>query len=117
MCHVLIIEDDWLIADHISQLVEAAGASSIDMADTEDDAVAQASAHAPDVIISDVNLGSGGTGPMAVDRILAAIGERPVMFVTGEPRAFQPHSPAMRVLHKPVDDRTVVATFLAIAPL
>jgi two-component system, response regulator PdtaR len=117
MCHVLIIEDDWLIADHIAQLVEAVGALSIDMAGTEDEAVAQAALHAPDVIISDVNLGTGGTGPVAVDRIIAVIGERPVMFVTGEPRAFQPRSPAMRVLHKPVDDRTVVATFLAMAPL
>jgi two-component system, response regulator PdtaR len=117
MCHVLIIEDDWLIADHIAQLVEGVGASSVDMAGSEDEAVAHASSHAPDVIISDVNLGTGGTGPMAVDRIIAVIGDRPVMFVTGEPRAFRPRSPAMRVLHKPVDDRTVVATFLAIAPL
>jgi CheY-like chemotaxis protein len=116
MCHVLIIEDDWLIADHIVQLIEAAGASSIDMAGTEDEAVQQAAVHAPDVIISDVNLGTGGTGPAAVDRIIATIGDRPVVFVTGEPRTFQPRSPTMRVLHKPVDDRTIVATFLAIAP-
>ncbi len=40
--HVLIIEDDWLISDHIAQLVETAGAVSIDTADTEDEAVAQA---------------------------------------------------------------------------
>ncbi|GAA0662542.1 DNA-binding response OmpR family regulator [Sphingomonas insulae] len=117
MCHVLIIEDDWLIADHIAQLVEAAGARSVDMADTEDDAVTQALARPPEVIISDVNLQAGGRGPDAVRRIVAALGEMPVMFVTGEPRTFQPHSPAMRVLHKPVDDRTLVATFRAIAPL
>ncbi len=117
MCHVLIIEDDWLIADHIAQLIEAAGASSVDMADTEDDAVAQALSHPPEVIISDVNLKAGGNGPDAVKRIVAALGERPVLFVTGEPRAFQPQSPAMRVLHKPVDDRALVATFRAIAPI
>jgi CheY-like chemotaxis protein len=117
MCHVLIIEDDWIIADHIAQLVEAVGASSIDMAGTEDEAVTQASLHAPDVIISDVNLGKGGTGPAAIERIVAIVGDRPVMFVTGELRSFQPPSPTMRVLHKPVDDRMVIATFLAIAPL
>lgn len=117
MCHVLIIEDDWLIADHIAQLVEAAGALSVDMADTEDDAVAQALAHPPAVIISDVNLKAGGNGPDAVRRIVAALGEMPVMFVTGEPRGFQPTSPAMRVLHKPVEDRVLVANFREIAPI
>jgi two-component system, response regulator PdtaR len=116
MCHVLIIEDDWFIADHIAQLVEAAGALSIDMADNEDDAVAQALVRPPAVIISDVNLGSGN-GPAAVVRIIAALGELPVMFVTGEPRAFQAHSPHTPVLHKPVDDRTLTATFRSIAPL
>lgn len=117
MCHVLIIEDDWLIADHIAQLVEAAGASSIDMADAEDDAVRQAMAHPPEVIISDVNLGSRGTGPGAVGRIVAALGELPVIYITGEPRSFRPASSSSHVLHKPVEDRTVVATFRAIAPL
>jgi hypothetical protein len=67
--------------------------------------------------ISDVNLGSGGTGPAAVERIVAELGECPLLFVTGEPRAFKPASPAMHILHKPVDDRTFVATFRAIAPL
>lgn len=63
MCHVLIIEDDWLIADHIAQLIEAAGASSIDMVDSEDDAFARASLRAPDVIISDVSLRKGDMAP------------------------------------------------------
>ncbi|WP_242416466.1 response regulator [Sphingomonas panni] len=114
---MLIIEDDWLIADHIAQLVEAAGASSIDMADSEDDAIARASRHAPAVIISDVSLGAGGHGPTAVQKIITMIGERPVLFVTGEPRDFQPPSSSMRVLHKPVEDRVLVANFQDIAPL
>lgn len=117
MCHVLIIEDDWLIADHIAQLVEKAGATSVDMADTQDDAVAQAMSHRPEVIISDVDLKTGGNGPGAVRRIVAALGEIPVLFVTGEPRAFRPQSPSMLVLHKPVDDETLVATFRVIARL
>jgi two-component system, response regulator PdtaR len=117
MCHVLIIEDEWLIADHIAQLLEAAGASSIDMADSEDDAFARASLRAPEVIISDISLGTGGHGPSAVQRIIAMIGECPVLFVTGEPRNFQPQSASMRVLHKPVEDRVLVATFQEIAPL
>jgi two-component system, response regulator PdtaR len=115
MCHVLIIEDDWIIADHIAQLVETAGAVSTDMAATEDEAVDQAFRRPPTVIVSDVNLGAG-TGPAAVARIIAELGHIPVMFVTGEPRGFQPSSPDTPVLHKPVDDRMFMETFRAIAP-
>jgi two-component system, response regulator PdtaR len=115
MCHVLIIEDDWIIADHIAQLVETAGAVSTDMAATEDEAVDQAFRRPPAVIVSDVNLGTG-TGPSAVARIIAELGRIPVMFVTGEPRGFKPSSPDMPVLHKPVDDRMLMETFRAIAP-
>lgn len=60
MCHVLIIEDVRLIANHIAQLVEAAGVSLIDMADSEDDAFARTSLRAPEVILSDASLGTGG---------------------------------------------------------
>jgi YesN/AraC family two-component response regulator len=38
MCHVLIIEDEWLIADFLIELAEEAGATSIDTAVTEDEA-------------------------------------------------------------------------------
>jgi two-component system, response regulator PdtaR len=116
MCHVLIIEDDWIIADHIALLVESAGALSIDMAATEDEAVQRAREHLPSVIVSDVSL-RAGQGPAAVTRILAELGAIPVMFVTGEPRAFQPQSPDMPVLHKPFEDQMLVATFRAIAPV
>jgi two-component system, response regulator PdtaR len=117
MCHVLVIEDDWLIADHICGLVEDAGALSVAFAATEDDAVASAIAAPPAVIVSDVNLRGDGTGPSAVMRIFEAIGTRPVMFVTGEPRPFEPPQPEMKVLYKPVDDRKLVETFKIIAPV
>jgi two-component system, response regulator PdtaR len=116
MCHVLIVEDDWIIADHIAHLVETAGALSVDMAVTEDEAVDHARRRRPAVIVSDVNL-AAGNGPSAVAKIIAEIGNIPVMFVTGEPRGFRPSSADMPVLHKPVDDRTFVATFRSIAPI
>lgn len=116
MCHVLIIEDDWIIADHIAQLVETAGAVSTDIAATEDEAVDRALHRPPAVIVSDVNLRSG-TGPSAIVRISAELGRIPVMFVTGEPRGFQPSAPDMPVLHKPVDDRILMEAFRAIAPV
>ena len=115
MCHVLIIEDEWLIADHVALRVEAAGAVSVEVAESEDEAVARALARPPDVIISDVHL-AAGTGPGAVERIVATLGPVPVVFMTGEPRAFRPGAPATAVLHKPVDDRLLDATLRAIMP-
>jgi len=115
MCHVLIIEDDWLLSDHIAQLIETAGATSVDIAGTEDEAVTVALDHPPAIIISDVNLPQG-TGPLAVQRILATLGTIPVLFVTGSPDVCEPRSDAMRMLVKPVDDRLLVSTFQTIAP-
>lgn len=117
MCHVLVIEDDWLIADHICGLIEDAGALSVAFAATEDEAVASAIASPPAIIVSDVNLRGNGTGPSAVLRIFEAIGTRPVMFVTGEPQPFKPPSPEMMVLYKPVDDQTLKDTFKIISPV
>lgn len=117
MCHVLVIEDDWLIAHHICSLIEDAGALSVALAATEDDAVAAAIATQPAVIVSDVDLHGKGTGPSAVMRIIDAIGVRPIMFVTGEPRPFKPPQPEMTVLYKPVDDELLMATFKIIAPV
>ena len=39
MCPVLIIEDEWLIADYVEQLARDAGATSAEIADCEVDAI------------------------------------------------------------------------------
>lgn len=116
MCHVLIIEDDWLIADHIAQLLEGAGALSADMAASEQEAVDRAVAHPPAVIISDISL-IEGTGPDAVKRIIEAIGRTPVVYVTGEPASSLPIGSGIKVVNKPFEDGVLVATFLSVAPL
>ena len=116
MCHVLVIEDDWLIADHLAYLVQAGGASSVDLADTEDDAFTRAITRPPTVIVTDVRL-RDGTGPGAVNRIIAVLGRLPVLFVTGEPRGFIPPSSEMQVLHKPVDDKVFSEAFRSIISL
>lgn len=116
MCHVLIIEDDWIIADHIAMLVESAGALSVDMATTEDEAVSLALQRLPAVIVSDVTLRTG-LGPAAVERIIVEVGSVPVIFVTGEPRTFRPASADIPVLHKPFEDQALVAIFRSIAPV
>lgn len=115
MCHVLIIENDWLLADHVAQLVEGAGATSTDLTDTEDEAVALALARPPAVIVSDVLL-SAGTGPQAVARIARSLGPCPTVFVTGTPDLCHPRDADALLLVKPVADEALVGAFHALMP-
>jgi CheY-like chemotaxis protein len=89
MCHVLIIEDEPFIAMNIQTMLEEAGATSFDFAVTEAEAVAAALAHPPGLITSDVNLVEG-TGPAAVARIHARLGEMPVIFISATPAVETP---------------------------
>ncbi len=115
MCHVLIIEDEWLIAEYLTYLAEQAGATSIATACTEDEAVQAAHERMPDIIFSDVML-LAGTGPCAVQKILAALGKIPVIFITGTPDACQPCEPSSVILNKPIDPVCVMDTFRRLAP-
>ena len=82
MRHVLIIEDDQVIASLIGTILEDEGATSIKAASTEAEAVTAALAQTPGLIVSDVRLRSG-TGPRAVATIRDAVGPVPVIFITG----------------------------------
>ena len=112
---MLIIEDDPLIAMHLSMLAEDAGATSIGTADTEAEAVAAAHEQRPDVILSDVRL-IEGTGPKAIARIHTECGTMPVIFVTGTPEECEPCHYAAAVLRKPVNDRALVAALIKVTP-
>lgn len=115
MCHVLVIEDDFLIADYIVQLVEDAGATSVAQAVSQQEAVEEARRHRPALILSDVKLVEG-TGPLAVRDITAEHGPIPTIFVTGTPEACEPCEPPAVVLGKPIDEREVMRHFRALAP-
>ncbi|MEO5937811.1 MAG: response regulator [Sphingomonas sp.] len=116
VCHVLIIEDEWLIAEHLSYLAEQAGATSIATACTEDEAVQAALEHLPGIILSDVRL-LAGTGPHAVQLIVAAMGDIPVIFITGTPEDCHPCGASSVILHKPIDPAWVMETFRRLAPV
>jgi CheY-like chemotaxis protein len=115
MRHVLIIEDEMMIAEVLRSLLEDEGATSFDYAATEDAAVAAALAHHPDLITSDVKLLSG-TGPQAVSLIHDQLGDIPVIFVTGTPEDCAPCSPPGRVLQKPIDEREFAKAYRELAP-
>lgn len=116
MCHVLIIEDEPVIAMILQDLLEEEGATSVAIAVTEEEAIASALACRPAVITSDVKL-IEGTGPHAVQRICESLGNVPVIFITGTPDDCRPCAPPGRILTKPIDHRAVVAAFHELSPV
>jgi len=113
VCHVLIIEDEALIALDIQDMLSTAGATTFSFAETEREAVDAARVRRPDVILSDVRLREG-TGPHAVEAIQGEMGPLPVIFITATPQACTPRGAV--VLSKPMVDARVRAAFRAAVP-
>lgn len=113
---ILIIEDEPIIAMDLQILVESAGHEVVGVASSEDEAVAIAERERPGLVLADVNLGHGGDGAMAVERILARHAT-PVIFVTAYPERLLTGTgvePAF-VIAKPFEPTTLaVATFQAV---
>lgn len=114
MCHALVIEDEFLIADYVAELAGEAGATSVDFAETERDAVAAARERRPDIILSDVNL-LVGSGPSAIMKIQNEIGDVPVIFITATPDAARLRQPSAVVLVKPIRQEDFFQAFSQLA--
>ena len=114
MCHVLIIEDDWLIADYVEHLARGAGATSIEIVDCPADAVQSAAGQRPQIILSDVNLRSG-TEPMAVHIIKETWGAIPVIFITATPQECAPCDVQAVILTKPLSPQSSTETLRRLA--
>jgi DNA-binding NtrC family response regulator len=80
--HVLIIEDEMLIALELETLLMDLGFSTFDFADSPRQALICARAHRPDLITADFRI-IDGTGVEAVEEITATLGRFPVIYVTG----------------------------------
>ena len=78
---VMIMEDELLVALELQTIVEDMGYNVCAVVDTEVDAVRQADATSPDLIIADIQLRQGN-GIAAMERI-ANRREVPVIFVSG----------------------------------
>lgn len=114
---VLLIEDEPIIAMDLQALVEEAGHRVLGIADSESAAVEMAQRERPGLIIADVNLGPGGDGIVAVQRILASH-RTPVIFVTAYPERLltaERIEPAF-VIAKPFEPTALaIATFQAVS--
>lgn len=115
MCHVLVIEDDWLTADYVGTIATDAGATSIATAHTQEEAIAFALELRPEVILSDVHL-SAGTGPLAAQAIRRRHGPVPVIFITASPDACEPCDYASAILTKPLCAAALTEAFRKVAP-
>ena len=110
MCHVLIIEDEPLVAMSIQDILASEGATSFAIASSQSEAVAEAARNAPNIITSDVKL-LEGTGPAAVAEIEERFGPIPVLFITGTPEECKPCNPPGSILRKPFSEHELIAAF------
>ena len=100
MCHVLIIEDEVLVAMLIEDTLADAGATSFDIAATENEAVNAAMLRPPAFITVDMSL-KLGHGDRALNRIRAELGQVPAVVMTGDLEPTRPDGDPCRVLRKP----------------
>lgn len=110
MCHVLIIEDEAMIALDLESLLEQEGASSFSFAASQEEAVIAAQRHRPDIITSDVALFTG-TGPAAVEMIRLALGEIPVVYISATASECCKEDRLTRTLPKPLSRPAVASAF------
>jgi CheY-like chemotaxis protein len=110
--HVLIIEDEPLIAMSIQNALEDAGATSFHIVQKEADAVNSARLQRPTFITSDVQL-KEGNGPAAVKTIRHELGDIPVIFVTATPEQCMPCNPPGSILAKPFENDDLERAFRA----
>lgn len=99
--HVLIIEDEPLVASDLECFLSELGADSCDLVETEQEAVAAARDHAPDLITADCRLREG-SGIDAVSSIRQSLGQIPVVFITGNPQGCDTADDMTQMVEKPI---------------
>lgn len=114
--HVMIIEDDALLAVNLQILVEDLGASSSLVAASEREAITHAARFRPSLIIADLHLREG-LGVSAVQSIRGLVGPVPAVYVTGDPEEASRLDPTALVLTKPLQERQLVAALARLKPL
>lgn len=110
-CRVLIVEDDYFIADELLHDLTAAGIEVAAVASGEQSARDALEAQPVDVVLLDINL--SGEASFGLARELRARGT-PFVFVTGYDRDTLPAElRATPLLTKPHDSRELVEAILA----
>lgn len=105
--HAFIIEDDYLIAQSLQDMLEPLGFSRFSFARSEDAAVFGAHANDIDLITADVRL-LPGDGVRAVE-IICAKRDIPVVFVTGYAEELRDRAPQATVIQKPIKAEELIS--------
>ncbi|MBC7137486.1 MAG: response regulator [Defluviimonas sp.] len=83
--HVMIIEDETIIAMDIQSIVQSMGHRVTGIARTREQAVALGRKERPNLVLADIQLADNSSGIDAVNDILAEMGDIPVIFITAFP--------------------------------
>ncbi|MGZ8282077.1 MAG: response regulator [Allosphingosinicella sp.] len=100
----MIIEDQFLVAAQIEDVLREMGYSEFDFADSERDALQAARANCPDLITADQRL-IEGTGLRAVAAICAEHGDIPTVYITAFQNEVREVLPAAVIVRKPFGSR------------
>lgn len=108
--NVMIIEDEPIIALHISSIVKTLGHTVAGIARTRNEAVMLAASSRPELVLADISLADGSSGIDAVNEILESM-DLPVIFITAFPERLltgERPEPAF-LITKPFEPETVMA--------
>ena len=105
--HAFIIEDEYLIGQSLSDMLESLDFTTFSYARSEDAAVAGAHERGIDLITADVRL-LPGDGVRAVEAICAKR-DMPVIFITGYKDELLDRAPSATVIQKPVNEEELAA--------
>ncbi len=107
--HILIIEDEPIIAMSIEFALRGCGCASFDFATSAVEAAVAAKRRCPDLITPDVQLAPG----CGIDAVGAICRGRaiPVIFITGTAADIQVRRPGSIIVHKPFDDAHIRDAF------
>ena len=83
--HVLIIEDEAIIAMDLEATVQGLGHTVTGIARTHEGALKLGRQNPPDLILADIQLADKSSGIDAVNDLLGELGARPVIFITAFP--------------------------------
>jgi response regulator RpfG family c-di-GMP phosphodiesterase len=78
---IMVVEDEWVVADHLCRSLKDLGYTVFSMASTGDDAIRKAEADRPDLILMDIVLKGKMDGIEAADRISSQF-NIPVLYLT-----------------------------------
>ena len=113
MLKVLVCEDNPLIALDLYEQVRAAGHECVGIGSVSTQCLLDAARSRPDVVLVDLNLADGRTGPQLVER-LADI-DIPSIVISGEVRFLPEGHRAFAVIEKPLRTSELTAALSEIS--